>query len=66
MTEPHMIEIAKGGKYMLILPESMSLTHLEIIRKRIDEWLASDDPILVAYGITLTRVDDSGEHDADL
>ena len=64
MTEAHVIEIVKGGKYVLILPEDAWTGSLALARKRIDEWLASNDPILVAYGVTLKRVDEIGDLDA--
>lgn len=43
-------EIDRNGKYIIQLPDGISMQDGKILKKEIDEWLAGDDPFIYLFG----------------
>jgi len=61
--DTQVIEIIPNGKYVILVPERITMSEVDYLKEIINEWLDSDKQFLLLWGgLTLTRVD---EHASD-
>jgi hypothetical protein len=57
------IEIDPNGKYVMILPLHTPDDLLKSTADVVEEWLENDNPILIARGVEIVRVDGEEENE---
>jgi hypothetical protein len=56
-------QIDVGKKYIIVIPEGMSMEDAEKTKMEIDAWLESDEPFIYLFGAKIEKINSRATND---